>query len=152
MTETIYTDETSTFNPKASETQVAGDHYKRLKPEPWEIMEGWNREHFIGFLRYNALKRLGRWDSKDGALQDVTKAIHELTRLKELLEEDAQAKPTLVDRETGEETTYEEVLSDPKPMAGPAVTAEDLTRVIRETKRPTDEPRYPWPGDPVETD
>ena len=71
---------------KASDFQVAGDHYKRLTPEPWDVMEGWNREHFIGFLRYSALKRLGRWDSKDGALQDVTKAIHELTKLKEILE------------------------------------------------------------------
>ena len=76
---------------KASDTQVAGDHYKRLSPEPWEVMEGWNREHFKGFLRYSALKRLGRWDSKDNALQDVRKAIHELTRLEELLEEDAGA-------------------------------------------------------------
>lgn len=69
----------------ANDRQVAGDHYKCLKPQPWEVMEGWDREHFIGFLRFSALQRLGRWDSKDNALQDVEKAIHELEKLAELL-------------------------------------------------------------------
>lgn len=73
---------------KASDTQIGGTHYKNLNPEPWDVMEGWNKEHFIGFLRYSALKRLGRWDSKDSALQDIKKAHQELGKLIELLEED----------------------------------------------------------------
>ena len=71
-----------------NDRQVGGNHYKQLKPEPWEIMEGWNREHFKGFLRFCAMKRLGRWDSKDNPLQEVEKAIHELQKLAELLRED----------------------------------------------------------------
>jgi len=67
--------------------QIGGDHYKKLSPQPWEVMEGWGpREHFIGFLRFNILKRLGRWDSKDSALQDAKKARHELDKLIEIME------------------------------------------------------------------
>lgn len=73
---------------KPSDRQVGGNHYKQIKPEPWEVMHGWDKEHFIGFLRYCAVKRLARWDSKDGALQDVRKAIHELQRLEEILAEE----------------------------------------------------------------
>jgi hypothetical protein len=69
-------------------TQVGGTHYKDLKIQPWEVMESWNREHFIGFLRYCILKRVGRWDSKDGALMDMKKARHELDKMIEMLEEE----------------------------------------------------------------
>ncbi len=76
----------------ASDKQEGGDHYKKITPEPWDVMYGWNREHYIGFLRYCALKRLGRWDGKDGALKEVRKAIHELQRLEEVLAEDERVR------------------------------------------------------------
>lgn len=73
----------------ANDIQEGGSHYKDLGIEPWDIMEEWNREHFIGFLRFCILKRLGRWDTKDGALLDMKKARHELDKLIEVLEDEA---------------------------------------------------------------
>lgn len=79
--------------PKAIDRQVGGSHYKDLGyGEPWKIMEVWDREHFKGFLRYNALKRLGRWNKKEPVLCNIEKAIHELQRLAELLREDEEVK------------------------------------------------------------
>lgn len=71
----------------ANDTQVGGTHYKDLKIQPWEVMEAWGpKEHMIGFLRFCILKRLGRWDSKDSAIQDMKKARHELDKLIEIME------------------------------------------------------------------
>lgn len=71
----------------AIDTQVGGSHYKDLKIQPWEVMSAWGpKDHFIGFLRFCILKRLGRWDSKDSALQDMKKARHEMDKLIEILE------------------------------------------------------------------
>lgn len=70
----------------ADDIQIGGTHYKDLKIQPWSVMEAWGpKEHFVGFLRFNALKRLGRWDSKDSAIQDAEKAIHELTKMVEVM-------------------------------------------------------------------
>ena len=70
---------------KQNERQIGGDHYKRLEPEPWMIMESWDVVHFIGFLRYSALKRIARWESKDNAIQECEKAAHELLKCAEVM-------------------------------------------------------------------
>lgn len=71
---------------KSNQTQVGGSHYKDLDIQPWQAMEAWDREYFIGFLRFNVVKRMARWDSKDGRLVDCKKAHHELGKLIEVLE------------------------------------------------------------------
>lgn len=74
-----------------NESQVGGTHYKDMEIQPWEVMGAWGpNEHFIGFLRFCILKRLGRWDSKDSALLDMRKARHEMDKLIELLESNGE--------------------------------------------------------------
>ena len=51
--------------------QIDGDHYKKMKMQPWEIIEAHNLDYFEGA----ALKYLLRWKTKDGIL-DVQKCIH----------------------------------------------------------------------------
>lgn len=60
------------------DTQVAGEHYKYLKPQPIEVIEAWG----IGFHLGAALKYIARAGKKPGnnAKQDIEKAIWFLRR------------------------------------------------------------------------
>lgn len=51
--------------------QVGGEHYKRLRLQPWEIIDALDLDFYDG----NALKYLLRWRSK-GGVEDLKKAIH----------------------------------------------------------------------------
>ena len=66
--------ETSTL-----EKQVGGDHYKKMKYQPWEIISGNGYDFFEG----NALAYIMRWKEKNGC-EDLDKAIHYLEHMKEL--------------------------------------------------------------------
>ena len=66
----------------ADNTQVGGDHYKRLDVQPWAAMEAWmSREQFVGFLRGNAIKYLARAGTKDDFESDIGKALHYCEKL-----------------------------------------------------------------------
>jgi len=74
----------------AASYQVGGDHYARLKIQPWEAMQAWmTPEEFRGFLRGNVLKYMARAGTKGSsagatagqAVEDYAKARHYLSRL-----------------------------------------------------------------------
>jgi Protein of unknwon function (DUF3310) len=67
--------------------QVGGDHYKKLKVQPWDAMEAWlTPEEFRGFLKGNAIKYLARGASKAGD-DYAGKAAHYLDKLNSLPKE-----------------------------------------------------------------
>ena len=61
---------------KASETQVAGGHYKDFPIQPGEFIH----RNGIGFLAGNVIKYVCRYKAKNGR-QDLEKAIHYLQLL-----------------------------------------------------------------------
>lgn len=63
----------------ALETQVAGDHYKKLKIQPVEYIYSNN----IGYLEGNVIKYITRWRDKGGSA-DLLKARHYIDLLLEL--------------------------------------------------------------------
>lgn len=87
------------MTPKASLTQVGGDHYKNLAVEPWTAMESWlTREEFIGFLKGNIVKYTARANTSKGTPQEnMRKAHHYSLKLQEVLNEsvDTTTLPTI---------------------------------------------------------
>lgn len=69
----------------ASTRQVAGDHYKRMDVQPWDVVDHGPRQQAIGFYRYNALKYVMRAGEKGDFKEDIQKAQHYLEKLLELL-------------------------------------------------------------------
>jgi hypothetical protein len=65
--------------PKANDRQIGGEHYKRLKPEPWDVIVAWN----LGYLDGNIVKYVTRYREK-GGLVDLLKAQHYLEKLIEI--------------------------------------------------------------------
>lgn len=63
---------------KASEEQVAGNHYKEFAIQPTEFIQKNN----IGFIEGNVIKYVCRHKKKNGR-QDIEKAIHYLQLLLE---------------------------------------------------------------------
>lgn len=63
----------------ALDTQVAGDHYKKLKIQPVEYIYANN----IGYLEGNVIKYITRWRDKGGNA-DLLKARHYIDLLLEL--------------------------------------------------------------------
>ena len=70
----------------ANDRQVAGQHYKRMDIQPWDVVDFGPREQAIGFYRYNALKYIMRAGEKGAFKEDVAKAHHYLEKLLELLD------------------------------------------------------------------
>ncbi len=64
----------------ASERQVGGDHYRKFKIQPWDIID----EYDLSFYEGSALKYLLR--SKSDRLEDLKKARHYLDKLIEIEE------------------------------------------------------------------
>jgi uncharacterized protein DUF3310 len=64
----------------ASERQVGGNHYRKFKIQPWDVID----EYGLGFYAGNALKYLLR--RKTNRLEDLKKARHYLDKLIELEE------------------------------------------------------------------
>lgn len=61
---------------RANDKQISGTHYKRLSPEPWDVIMAWDLDYLTG----SAIKYLSRWKNK-GGVQDIKKAIHFLEKL-----------------------------------------------------------------------
>lgn len=70
----------------ALETQVGGDHYKKLGEfQPWQVLHAWlTPEEFRGYMKGTAIAYLAREQDK-GGLQDVAKAAHTLQGMLELM-------------------------------------------------------------------
>lgn len=63
----------------ALNTQVGGDHYKKLKIQPVEYIYANN----IGYMEGNIIKYVTRWRDKNG-VADLLKARHYIDLLLEL--------------------------------------------------------------------
>lgn len=64
---------------KATEKQVAGNHYKKFFIQPIEFIH----LNEIPFIEGNIIKYICRWRDK-GGIQDLDKVIHYVELLKEL--------------------------------------------------------------------
>ena len=60
--------------------QEGGQHYKKLKIQPWEIIDAWGLDFYLG----NVIKYIGR--DKGDRIGDLKKAIHYLEHEIELLD------------------------------------------------------------------
>lgn len=67
----------------ARDSQVGGEHYKRFKIQPWDVID----EYGLSFYAGNALKYLLRAGRKGSAHEDLMKARHYLDRMIELEEQ-----------------------------------------------------------------
>ncbi len=68
---------------EAENTQVGGDHYRKLAIQPWAAMEVWmTPEQFKGYLLGCAIKYLAR--NKNDSAEDHRKAAHYLQKLIEV--------------------------------------------------------------------
>ncbi len=66
---------------KSNEYQVGGDHYSRGgRYQHWDFIE----DHGLGYLEGYASKYMVRWRKKGTPVQDLEKAIHCVTKLREL--------------------------------------------------------------------
>lgn len=63
----------------ALDTQVGGDHYKKLKIQPIEYIHA----NDIGYMEGNVIKYISRWKDKNG-IKDLEKAKHYIDLLIEL--------------------------------------------------------------------
>lgn len=63
----------------ASDTQVGGDHYRKLAIQPVEFIT----RNGLGFCEGNVIKYICRHAAKGGA-EDLDKAIHYIELLREL--------------------------------------------------------------------
>jgi len=67
----------------ANDTQVGGQHYKKMEVQPWDVMESvMSTEEFRGFLRGNVIKYSMRAGHKEGS-DDAGKAKHYMQKLRE---------------------------------------------------------------------
>ena len=64
----------------ASETQVGGNHYRKFKIQPWDVID----EYDLSFYAGNALKYLLRAGHKGSKIEDLRKARHYLDKMIEL--------------------------------------------------------------------
>lgn len=89
--ETVPTDKAMTHN---EEVEAVSDminhpsHYNKFSREVIDTMQGMSTpEEFKGYLKLNAIKYLSRYQGKNG-VEDLSKAIWYINKLKEVLEED----------------------------------------------------------------
>jgi hypothetical protein len=69
----------------ANDTQVGGDHYKTMNPQPWDVMEALlTPEEFRGYLKGNMIKYAMRQGKKDSP--DAGKYHHYKQKLMEYTE------------------------------------------------------------------
>ena len=69
----------------ASTKQVAGNHYREMGVQPWDVVDTWPREQQIGYYRGGALKYLMRMGTKDESAQEIAKGQHYMEKLLEVL-------------------------------------------------------------------
>ena len=65
----------------ANDKQVAGNHYKEQKIQPWDYII----QNNIGYMEGNIIKYVSRWKEK-GGVADLQKAKHYLEKLIEITE------------------------------------------------------------------
>ena len=70
----------------ANEKQVGGSHYRKMKIQPWDVIDSMPHGQAMGFYRGNALKYIMRAGEKGPAKEDYEKAIHYLEKLLEILD------------------------------------------------------------------
>lgn len=68
-------------SPRANDIQVGGEHYKSLKPEPWDVIVAWDLPYLAG----NVIKYVARYRNK-GGIESLKKARHYLDKLIEVQE------------------------------------------------------------------
>ena len=71
-------------NESARDDQVGGEHYRKFKIQPWDVVD----EYDLGFYAGNALKYLLRAGHKNDALEDLRKCRHYIDKLIEKTEAD----------------------------------------------------------------
>jgi hypothetical protein len=69
----------------ARDKQVGGTHYKAMGVEPWDVVDTWPEDQRIGYYRGGALKYIMRMGAKDESPQEISKGIHYLEKLLEVL-------------------------------------------------------------------
>lgn len=65
---------------EANQTQVGGNHYRALTPQPWDVIVAWD----LDFLAGNVVKyvaRAGRKGNRATRLEDLRKALHYIEKL-----------------------------------------------------------------------
>ena len=73
---------------KANEYQVGGSHYKSMRVEPWDVIDGcFTTEQAKGYYRGNVIKYVMRAGKKGSEIEDLKKAAHYLQKLIEVLSE-----------------------------------------------------------------
>lgn len=73
---------------KRNNTQIGGSHYTDMDIQPWDVQDTWPVEQQVGALRAYALKYLMRMDYKEDRLVQAKKALHSISKLVEVLEND----------------------------------------------------------------
>jgi len=81
-TVSAYPDRTQVGNGSARLGQVGGEHYKKFKIQPWDIID----EYGLSFYAGNALKYLLRAGNKGAKVEDLRKCRHYLDKLIEVEE------------------------------------------------------------------
>jgi hypothetical protein len=66
----------------AQETQVGGDHYKKMPVEPWDVMKAiLTEEEWFGYLKGSVIKYAMRNGHKPGADDDPEKCLDFMRKL-----------------------------------------------------------------------
>ena len=76
--ELMFLDKLDHQEHKATDRQIAGNHYKKLAIQPAEYCQ----RNKLNYMESSAIKYITRWRHKNG-LEDIDKAIHCLELLKE---------------------------------------------------------------------
>jgi Protein of unknwon function (DUF3310) len=100
----------------ASQTQVGGDHYAKMKIQPIHYIT----ENGLGFIEGNVIKYISRWDKKNG-IEDLKKARHYIDLL---IESEDKKKKKEQERKTippgAPEVKYNNRVCDPDHDYNPA--------------------------------
>lgn len=72
------------MSERALDTQIGGDHYKKLKIQPME----YSMANGLNACQHTIIKYVTRYKDK-GGIQDLRKAIHTIEMLIEIEEKDA---------------------------------------------------------------
>lgn len=80
--ETANPDRTQVGNGSARLDQVGGEHYRKFKIQPWDVID----EYGLSFYAGNALKYLLRAGNKGAKVEDLKKCRHYLDKLIEVEE------------------------------------------------------------------
>jgi hypothetical protein len=78
----------------ASQTQVGGNHYEILDPQPWDVYANWfGKDGFRGYVLGTIIKYIARYRNKNG-VEDLEKAKHFLNKLIEFETKETKCQQT----------------------------------------------------------